>query len=95
MVHVIIDVKVLDKEKYVAMAQKMPSTVKKFGGRYLSRGGKVTTLSGAWHPDTVVIIEFDNIEQVNNWLKSPEYIETASIRDKTTISNLICVESVI
>jgi uncharacterized protein (DUF1330 family) len=92
MVHVIIDVKVLDKEKYVAVAQKMPSTVQKFGGRYISRGGKVTTLSGSWRPDTVVIIEFDNTEQVNKWLKSREYAETVAIRDKTTISNLICVE---
>lgn len=93
MVHAIIDVKILDQEKFEEVARKMPSIVNIFGGRYLSRGGRVTPVSGDWSPDTIVIIEFDNADQVNNWLKSHEYAETASIRVNATISNMICIES--
>jgi uncharacterized protein (DUF1330 family) len=92
-VHVIIDVKVKNKEKYIEVARKLPASVQKHGGRYLSRGGKITTLSGSWHPDAVVLIEFDNIQQVEKWVASPEYAETAALRGATTESNLIYIES--
>jgi uncharacterized protein (DUF1330 family) len=92
-VHVIIDVKFKNKEKYVEVAKKLPVSVQKYGGRYLSRGGKITNISGNWHPDTVVLIEFDNIDQVNRWITSPEYRETAALRGNTTESNLIAIET--
>jgi uncharacterized protein (DUF1330 family) len=92
-VQVIIDVKVKNKEKYIEVAKRLPATVNKYGGRYLSRGGKITTLSGNWHPETIVLIEFDSLDQVKKWVASPEYAETAALRGETTESNLICIET--
>jgi uncharacterized protein (DUF1330 family) len=92
-VHVIIDVKVKNKEKYVEVSKKLPVSVQKYGGRYLSRGGKINTLSGNWRPDAVVLIEFDSIDQVNRWINSPEYKETEALRGNTTESNLISIET--
>ena len=92
-VHVIIDIKVLNKDMYGEYIQKVPPTVKKFGGRYLARGGKITTLSGGWHPERVILLEFDNAEQVTNWLTSREYAEVAPLREKSTVTNTILIES--
>ena len=49
--------------------------------RYLARGGKITTISGTWCPERVILLEFDNTEQVHNWLTSSEYAEVASLRE--------------
>jgi uncharacterized protein (DUF1330 family) len=92
-VHVIIDIKVINKDMYGQYVQKVPPIVKKFGGRYLARGGKTTTLSGVWHPERVILLEFDNAEQVNNWFTSREYAEVAHLREDSTITNAIMIES--
>lgn len=92
-VHVIIDIKVLNKDMYAEYVRKVPPIIQKYGGRYLARGGKITPLSGTWHPERVIILEFDNAGQVNNWLTSPEYAEVASLRENSTISNSIMLES--
>ena len=73
--------------------QKVPLTVKKLGGRYLVRGGKITTLSGEWHPERVILLEFDGMEEARNWLTSREYAEVAPLRENSTITNSILIES--
>jgi uncharacterized protein (DUF1330 family) len=92
-VHVIINIRILDKDRYSEYVRRVPPIVKKFGGRYLARGGKITTISGTWHPERVILLEFDNTEQVNNWLTSLEYAEVASLRENPTETNAIIIES--
>jgi len=92
-VHVIVDIKVINKDLYAQYVQKVPTLVKKFGGRYLVRGGKITTISGTWQPERIIVIEFDNTEQVNKWLKSPEYAEVSPLRENSTHSNVIMIEN--
>jgi uncharacterized protein (DUF1330 family) len=92
-VHVIIDIKVKNEDMYGEYIRKVPPIVKKFGGRYLVRGGKITTLSGTWRPERVIILEFDNAEQVHEWLTSREYAEVATLRESSTVSNAVMIES--
>lgn len=92
-VHVIIEIEILNKDLYMEYVKKVPPIVKKYGGNYLARGEKITTLSGNWHPERLIILEFDTVEQVNNWLASPEYSEIASLRNNSTISKAILLES--
>ena len=92
-VHVIIDIKVLNKSMYEEYIRKVPTIVKSFGGRYIVRGGKITTISGNWSPERVILLEFDNAEQVHRWLNSPEYKNVAPLRENATITNAIMIES--
>ncbi len=92
-VHVIIDIEILNRDLYMEYVKKVPPIVKKFGGRYIARGEKITTLSGNWHPERIILLEFDNSEQVNNWFKSQEYAEVAHLREDSTITNAILLES--
>jgi uncharacterized protein (DUF1330 family) len=91
-VHVLIDIKVKNPDMYGEYVRKVPPIVKKFGGRYLVRGGKITTISGDWHPERVIVLEFDSSEQVRKWLDSPEYAEVAHLRENATITNAIMIE---
>lgn len=92
-VHVIIDIRVLDEDIYSEYVRKVPPIVKKFGGRYLTRGGRITTLAGDWHPERLIILEFDSAAQVNDWLASAEYAEVAPLRENSTLSNAVMIES--
>ena len=50
-VHVIIEIEIKDRDMYREYLQKVPPIVKKFGGKYLVRGEKITPLTGDWNPE--------------------------------------------
>ena len=92
-VYVIIEMKVLNPTIYDEYVKKVPSTVKKYSGHYLARGGRVIPLSGDWHPERIILLGFDSFEQVQKWLASPEYAKIAPLRTQSTIGRAIVVES--
>ena len=61
------------------------------GGKYLARGGKITTLDGA-APQRYVIIAFDSLEKAQAWYNSPGQKEVIAVRTKTTKSRSFLVE---
>ncbi len=93
-VHVIIDIKVINRDLYKEYLEKVPPIVKKFGGRYIARSENITAISGNWRPERVIILEFESTEQVATWLKSPEYAEVAYLRENSTVSNAVMVENI-
>ena len=90
--YMIIDVEVVDRDTYAEYLEKVPETVKKFGGRYLARGGNVTVLGGQWRPERIVLLEFPSAEHVLRWLQSPEYAHLSPLREQSTTANAIIVE---
>lgn len=91
-VYLIIDIEPKDRGLYAQYVQKVPPIIEKYGGRYLARGGKVTPLMGDWNPQRIILIEFDDIEQIQKCFHSPEYLEIAPLRERSTISRSIAVE---
>lgn len=91
-VYMIIEVEVKNKELYSKYVERVPEVIDKYGGRYLVRGGKVTPLSGNWHPERMVLIAFETIEQLRKCFKSTEYLELAPLREQSTSSRSIVVD---
>ncbi len=91
-VYMIIGVEITDPGAYAEYIKKVPPVLKKFGGRYLARGGDVTVLSGDWRPERVILLEFPSSEHVRQWLMSPEYAPLAVLREKSTRTKAILVE---
>jgi uncharacterized protein (DUF1330 family) len=91
-VYLIIEIEPKDRELYAQYVQKVPTIIEKYGGRYLARGGKVTPLMDGWNPQRIILIEFDDIEQIQKCFQSPEYLEIAPLREGSTISRSIVVE---
>ena len=88
----IIEIKVKDQVLYSEYVQKTYDIVTKYGGRYLARGGIITPVSKNWNPERIIIIEFQNKEQIQKCFQAPEYLEIASIREQSTTSKAIIVE---
>ena len=66
--------------------------VEQYGGRYLARSGEVSTMVGDWRPERIVLIEFETIEQVQEFFASPEYQALVSLREQSAATRAIIVE---
>jgi uncharacterized protein (DUF1330 family) len=93
-VYMIIDIEAKDAKAYERYTQKVAPIVKRHGGHYLARGGKIIPVSGNWNPKRVVVIEFPSHEAIKQCFSSREYKEIAPLRINSTVSRTILVEGV-
>lgn len=92
--YVIASIDVIDPETYKGYSERAPATIKKYGGRYLARGGETATLEGEGNTARRVIIEFDSVEAAKTWYDSPEYQEARSRREGAAVASIIALEGV-
>ena len=90
--YVIVDIEIQDPVGYEEYKKQASATVFEYGGKYIARGGKSETLEGDWHPNRVVILEFESIERAKEWLNCERYREPRKLRHKTARTNMIVVE---
>ena len=90
--YVVAEVEVTDPAAYEEYRKLVPATVQKYGGRFLTRGGKTETKEGGWAPARFVILEFPSLEQARKWYESPEYAPALAIRKRASKSKLILAE---
>ena len=87
----IIQSKIKDSKKYKQYIDQVSPIVEKYGGRYHVRGENIRSL-GDWKPERVIVIEFQNENQILKWLASPEYAEVAPLREEGANAQAIIVE---
>lgn len=90
--YVLVDIKVSDPEIYTQVKALTPPIVAAYGGRYLVRGGKTEVITGSWHPERLVLLEFETMEAARNWEASPEYQEIKELRDRSAKVNMLLLE---
>jgi uncharacterized protein (DUF1330 family) len=91
---VIVEVEILDKERYETYKQMVPPSLAAYGGRFLVRGGTVETLEGEWSPKRLVILEFPSVEQARAWWGSAEYADAKSLRQATARTQMILADGI-
>jgi uncharacterized protein (DUF1330 family) len=92
--YVIVHGNITDPVKYDAYKQLSPAAVRKYGGRFLARGGTREDLEGRWEVDRVVIIEFDSMDRARTWYHSSEYQAARAIREGAADMAFTLVEGV-
>ena len=90
--YVVVEIEVTDPSKYEAYKHLAPASIKKYGGRYLVRGGGVETLEGNWSPKRFVILQFATMQQAKAWWESHEYREPKLLRQASARTQMICVQ---
>ena len=90
-VYLIIDITIIDQELFGEFVAGVPAVVEKYGGRYLARSGEISVMVGDWQPERIVLIEFETIDQVQEFFASPEYLALVPLREKSAISRAIIV----
>jgi uncharacterized protein (DUF1330 family) len=89
--YVVVEIEVLDPEQYETYKQLAPPSIAQYGGRYVARGGELTTLEGTWSPKRLVILEFPSVDQAKAWWNSPEYAEAKALRQAVARTQMIVV----
>ena len=74
--------------------EAVPATLAKYGGKFLTRGGKAELVEGSPEPKRVVILEFADAEAVKRWYNSPEYQKILPGRLDNSKGRAIIVEGI-
>ena len=81
-------------EGFERYREKVAPMAAKFGGRYLVRGGEVTTLEGELPASRLVIIEFNDREAAERWYFSDEYQEILPLRLNNANGTAVIVDGI-
>jgi uncharacterized protein (DUF1330 family) len=84
-------VDVSSDEGYKPYAAANPAIFKKFGGRYVVRGGKFEAPEGAARSRNVVI-EFPDYASALACYRSPEYQANIKVRQPHAVADIVIVE---
>ena len=86
------NIEITDPETYEEYRKLVPPLVKKFGGKYLVRGGTAEQLEGSNPPKRVVVLEFPSLDAAKQFYNSAEYGAARAIRQKASSGDLWVVE---
>jgi uncharacterized protein (DUF1330 family) len=81
-VYFVVENEISDVQSYLKeYAARSRDMIKANGGRYLA-AGDATTFVGEPPKSRVAIFVFDDLQQIQTWLNSPEYKELKKVGDK-------------
>jgi uncharacterized protein (DUF1330 family) len=90
--YVVAMIDVHDPETYRKYTARTPATLKKHGGRFLTRGGPVTALEGTDFDGRMVILEFPDKASADAWYADPEYVEARQFRYAASTAPLFALQ---
>jgi uncharacterized protein (DUF1330 family) len=74
---------------------KVGELVKKHGGKFIVRGGKMEKLEGKETlPSVTVVLEFPSMDQARAWYNDPAYAPMIKLRQTGSDAELTLVEGV-
>lgn len=71
--YVILDVAIRDVVRYLTYMEQVTPALEAAGGRYLARGGALTTYEGNWRPPRIVLIEFPSQQAWESFYHGRDY----------------------
>jgi uncharacterized protein (DUF1330 family) len=89
--YVVAEVDITDPATFKQYADKAPGTIAQYGGHYVIRNGKNTSIEGD-APKRFVVIQFESVEKAQAWEDSPEYTAIKPIRHKSAKSRVFIIE---
>ncbi|KFA70986.1 hypothetical protein S40288_10353 [Stachybotrys chartarum IBT 40288] len=90
--YVVCQMSIHDPDTYLKYTALTPAVVKRYGGRFLTRGDPVSTLEGDKFKDRMVILEFPDKEAVDRWYQDPDYAAAMKFRHEASIGTMIIQE---
>ncbi len=81
-----------DPETYKQYTSRTPPIVKKYGGKFLTRGEEITCVEGQDYDGRMVILEFPSKADVEAWFADPEYQEAMVFRHAASTMNYLLLQ---
>jgi len=81
-----------DPETYKEYTDRTPEIVKKYGGKFLTRGEEVITVEGTTYQDRMVILEFPSQQHIEDWFADPAYQEAMKFRHASSTMHRLLIQ---
>jgi len=81
-----------DPETYRKYTDLTPPVVKKYGGKFLTRGEPVKTVEGTDYNGRMVILEFPSAADVESWMADPDYQEAMTFRHASSTMQMLLLQ---
>jgi len=85
------NVDISDVEEYKKYAAANAVPFRKYGGKFLTRGGKSEMFEGKFR-SRVVVIEFPSFEAALACYRSPEYAAAKKLRESASVVDIVVLE---
>ena len=86
--------RVTDAEKMKEYVSRIVPMLERRGARYLTGTESHRVLSGTFHPDRAVLIEFPDMQAIEEWYRSVEYQPLDALRKACGEEILIAIDGV-
>jgi len=101
-VFVVLDITVHDTVLYEQYTTEIEPIVEKYGGKYLVRSGgagfgkdpdnEVIPGEGNWSPNRLIILEWNSMDELQNFINSAENQEMAQLRNNSASTKSVIVK---
>jgi uncharacterized protein (DUF1330 family) len=81
-----------DAETYKKYTDRTPPIVKKYGGKFLTRGEPFTCVEGKNYDGRLVILEFPTQADAEAWFNDPDYQEAMTFRHAASTMNYLLLQ---
>ena len=88
----IAQVQIYDMDEYQKYLENAHAVFSKYNGRYLAVDSDPEVLEGNWSYSRIIIIEFDNENELKRWYESPEYQSILQYRLRAAKCDTILVK---
>ena len=90
--YIIVRVSIHNHELFQQYPILSTEVMKKYGGKYIIRGGKTEVFEGNWPVDRTTVVEFESFESAKRCYESVEYSQAMKIRQRSSKGDLILIE---
>lgn len=87
--YVIAQMSIHDPETYRKYTSVSHAAVKRYGGKYLTRGESVSVIEGEPFKQRMVILEFPDEDTAHKMFNDPEYLKAAKFRHDSSVGSVI------
>ena len=90
--YVISMMSVHDADTYREYTDRTPPIVRKYGGKFLTRGEAFTCIEGNDYDGRLVMLEFPSKADVEAWFANPDYQEAMKFRHAASTMNYLLLQ---
>ena len=90
--YMIVRMDVTDMEQYSEYMKLTPDIIKKYGGKFIIRGGEKVVLEGPEITDRMVMVKFESMEIAQAFYNSEEYQAAIEVRKDAATGSFVVVE---
>ena len=81
-----------DPDTYRKYTDRTPPIVRKYGGKFLARGGDILTVEGEKYNDRMVILEFPSRQAILDWYEDPDYVDARAFRHASSEARIFVID---